>query len=385
VTSGGVVVPPATIGMLGGGQLGRYALIAARTMGYRTVVLDPDPRAPAGAIADKHLVAAFDDPDALARLGAECAVVTTEFENPPAAALRRLAEQTCVAPAPESVAIAQDRIAEKGFLVAHGLPVGPYGVLASVTDVMYASQDTSLVWPARLKTARLGYDGKGQAVVAGPTELRAAWQSLGGVPCVLERALDLVSEVSVVAARSAAGEFVAYEVTENTHVDGILDVSVAGGVAPVVAAEATELAGRIADQLDYVGVLAVEFFVVAAGSTTRLLVNELAPRPHNSGHWTLDGGRTNQFAQQIRAICGLPLGDPAMTAGGVAMVNLLGDLWERDEPDWAGALGPDTALHLYGKAEPRPGRKMGHLTAWADTPEAARARALAARERLLRR
>lgn len=372
------IVPPATIGMLGGGQLGRYALVAARLMGYRSIVLDPDPHAPAGAIADEHLVAAYDDPAALERLGAACAVVTTEFENPPAAALHRLAQATRVAPAPGAVAIAQDRIAEKGFLRANGLPVGPYGVLASLTDVFYASEDASLAWPARLKTARLGYDGKGQAVVAGPGELRAAWQALGGVPCVLERALDLRTEVSVVAARSAAGEFVAYPVAENVHVNGILDVSVVGGVDARLATEATEHARRIADALGYVGTLAVEFFVTADG----LLVNELAPRPHNSGHWTLDASRTSQFAQQVRAVCGLPLGDPSPTAGGAAMVNLLGDVWAGGEPRWAAALGPDVALHLYGKTEPRPGRKMGHLSAWADTPAAARERALAARAAL---
>lgn len=382
MTPGDAVTPGATIGMLGGGQLGRYALIAARLMGYRTLVLDPDPSAPAGAIADEHLVAAYDDPAALDRLAAQCAVVTTEFENPPAAALRALAERTRVAPGPHAVATAQDRIAEKSFLVAHRLPVGPYGVLASVTDALYASEDASVIWPARLKTARMGYDGKGQVVVAGPGELRPAWQSLGGVPCVLERALDLVTEVSVVAARATTGELATYAVTENTHVDGILDLSVAGGVADDLAAEAVELAHRVATALDYVGVLAVEMFVVADGSGRRLLVNEIAPRPHNSGHWTLDAARTSQFAQQIRAVCGMPLGDTSLTAGGVAMVNLLGDRWIAGEPRWQRALGPDVAVHLYGKAEPRPGRKMGHLTAWADTPAAAQERALAAREAL---
>lgn len=383
MTATDAVAPGATIGMLGGGQLGRYALVAARLMGYRTIVLDPDPIAPAGAIADEHLVAAYDDPDALDRLAGQCAVVTTEFENPPAAALHALAERTRVAPGPSAVATTQDRIAEKSFLVANGLPVGPYGVLASVTDVLYASQDPSVVWPARLKTARMGYDGKGQAVVAEPGELRAAWQALGAVPCVLERALDLVTEVSVVAARGAAGELVTYAVTENVHVDGILDVSVAGGVPAGLAAEAIDLARRVADALDYTGVLAVELFVVAdASGGRRLLVNEIAPRPHNSGHWTLDAARTSQFAQQVRAVCGLPLGDTALTAGGVAMVNLLGDRWAAGTPRWERALGHDVAVHLYGKAEPRPGRKMGHLTAWAATPDAARARALAARDAL---
>jgi 5-(carboxyamino)imidazole ribonucleotide synthase len=375
------VVPPATLGMLGGGQLGRYAVLAARQMGYRTIVLDPDPRAPAGALADEHLVAAFDDPTALDRLAGECAVVTTEFENPPAAGLARLAAATRVAPPPQAVAVAQDRIAEKAFLVAQGLPVGPYRVLATVADVVDAVDDSSVGYPARLKTARLGYDGKGQMVVGSAAELRGAWDALGAVPCVLERALELTTEISVVAARSATGDFVAYPVAENRHVDGILDVSVVPAAVDLESAsEAVQLTRRVADALGYVGVLAVEMFVTADG----LLVNEIAPRPHNSGHWTLDAARTSQFAQQVRAVCGVVLGDASLTAGGVAMVNLLGDVWAAGEPDWAAALGPNVALHLYGKAEPRPGRKMGHLTAWGDTPSDARDRALAARAALRR-
>ncbi len=371
----GPILPPATIGMLGGGQLGRYALVAARQMGYRTIVLDPDPLAPAGAIADEHLVAAFDDATALDRLAAECAVVTTEFENAPAAAMRRLAAAVRVAPGPDAVATVQDRIAEKSFLVAHGLPVGPYGVLVSVTDVLYAADDAAVAWPARLKTARLGYDGKGQVVVTDPDQLRAAWQALGSVPCVLEQALDLDRELSVVAARGADGEFVAYTVAENAHAGGILDVTTVGGVDAEASAAAVALARRVAEALGYVGVLAVELF----DSGGRLLVNEIAPRPHNSGHWTLDVARTSQFAQQIRAVCGLALGDPTMTAGGAAMANLLGDRWAGGEPDWSAAVTAATALHLYGKAEPRAGRKMGHVTAWGDTPTAARERVLAAR------
>jgi 5-(carboxyamino)imidazole ribonucleotide synthase len=373
------IVPPAAVGMLGGGQLGRYTLMAARQMGYRTIVLDPDPAAPAGAIADEHLVAAFDDASALDRLAGQCAVVTTEFENPPAAGLARLAGATRVAPPPQAVAVAQDRIAERSFLVAHGLPVGRYRVLAGAGDVLVASQDSSLEYPARLKTARLGYDGKGQVVIGSAAELQRAWHSLGAVPCVLERALELISEISVVAARGAAGNFVAYAAAENVHVDGILDLSVVpAGVDQQMAGQAVELTRRVADALEYVGVLAVEFFVTADG----LLVNEIAPRPHNSGHWTLDAARTSQFEQQVRAVCGAPLGDASLTAGGVAMVNLLGDVWARGEPHWDAALGSNVALHLYGKIEPRQGRKMGHLTAWADTPAAARECALAARAAL---
>ena len=368
------VLPPATIGMLGGGQLGRYALTAARTMGYRTVVLDPDPLAPAGRVADEHLVAAYDDRDALARLAEVCEVVTTEFENPPATALEFLARRTTVAPSPEAVAVAQDRIAEKAFLHEIGLPVGPYGVVDT------AEADPDVAYPAILKTARLGYDGKGQRTVDDPSEMRAAWRLLGGVPCVLEQALELDTEISVVVARTSAGGFAAYPGAENRHAGGILDLTVVpAGVSKRIADRATGLAMTIADQLRYVGVLAVEMFVVDGD----VIVNELAPRPHNSGHWTLDAAQTDQFAQQVRAVCGLPLGDVSMTQPAAAMVNLLGERWEAGEPDWAASLAdPRVALHLYGKAEARPGRKMGHLTAWATDAHTAETRALHARAAL---
>jgi 5-(carboxyamino)imidazole ribonucleotide synthase len=370
---GGVVVPPATVGMLGGGQLGRYALMAARTMGFRTVVLDPDPGSPAGVIADVHLAAAYDDPNALQRLGDECDVVTTEFENPPAAALESLVRRTTVAPSPSAVAVAQDRIAEKRFLVDAGLPVGAYHVIESADD------DPDAAYPAILKTARMGYDGKGQRRVADGSDLRAAWRLLGGVRCVLEQALDLQAEVSAVVARGWDGSFAAFPIVENVHVGGILDLTVVPArIRPKLADRAVGLAMTIADALDYVGVLAVEFFVVDGG----LLVNEIAPRPHNSGHWTLDVAQTSQFEQQVRAVCGLTLGDTALTRPAAAMVNLLGDLWEDGEPAWAAAIGNHTALHLYGKAAPRPGRKMGHLTAWGPTPEAAELRAVDARRAL---
>jgi len=350
------VLPPATIGMLGGGQLGRYAVVAARLMGYRTVVLEPDPNAPAGRVADLHLVAGYDDDEALVRMADECSVVTTEFENPPATALDVLDRRTLVAPSPRAVSIAQDRIREKAFLADAGLPVGPYAVIDD------GSADPDIVYPAILKTARLGYDGKGQRLVADGSEMRAAWRLLGSVPCVLEQALELRAEVSVVVARTASGAFASYPVAENTHVDGVLDLTVVpASVPPRIADRAVGLGLTIADALDYVGVLAVEFFVAGG----ELLVNELAPRPHNSGHWTLDVAQTSQFEQQIRAVCGLALGDTSLTQPGAAMVNLLGDLWDAGEPDWAAALDPgSTALHLYGKTVARPGRKMGHLTAW---------------------
>ena len=374
---GAPIIPPATIGMLGGGQLGRYALIAARTMGYRTVVLEPDPLAPAGLVADLHLVAAYDDVEALRRLSDECDVVTTEFENPPAKALEWLERHNLVAPSARAVSIAQDRIAEKQFLVDNGLPVGPYAV------VDHADADPSVGYPAILKTARLGYDGKGQRLVADGSEMRAAWRLLGAVPCVLERALLFEAELSVVVARSSQGGFAAYPVAENRHVDGILDVTlVPARVSLRLADRAVGLALAIADALDYVGVLAVELFVVDGD----LLINEIAPRPHNSGHWTLDVAQASQFEQQIRAVCGLGLGDTSMTRPAAAMVNLLGDLWNDHDPDWASALDdPRVALHLYGKAAPRPGRKMGHLTAWADSPEEAEVRAEHARRSLTRR
>ncbi len=356
---GHVVAPPATIGMLGGGQLGRYALIAARRMGYGTVVLEPDTRAPAGAVADEHLVAAYDDEAALDRLAAVCAVVTTEFENPPAASLERLARSTVVAPSAAAVAIAQDRRSEKRFLAATGIPVAPWGVVESDAD------RPDVGFPAILKTAQLGYDGKGQTAVASIDRIGDAWTALGGAACVLERAMELETEVSVVVARTADGRTATYEVSENHHVDGVLDLTVVPArVAGPVAARATELALAVADALDYVGVLAVELFVVDG----QLYVNELAPRPHNSGHWTLDAARTSQFEQQVRAVCGMGLGATTMTTPAVAMVNLLGDLWQRGEPDWAIALAaPRASLHLYGKAVARPGRKMGHLTVTGDS------------------
>jgi 5-(carboxyamino)imidazole ribonucleotide synthase len=365
------VLPGATIGMLGGGQLGRYAVIAARTMGYRTAVLDPDAHAPAKAVADVRYDAEFGDESALAALAAVADVVTLEFENPPAAALDFLARRTRVAPSPAAVAVAQDRIREKEFLVESGFPVVPYAVVRD------ADADPEISYPAILKTARMGYDGKGQRAVADGSAMRAAWRLLGSVPCVLEQALTLETEVSVVAARTPGGEVAAFPVAENTHVDGILDLTVVPAAVPRrVADRAVGLAMAIADALDYVGVLAVEMFVVDG----ELVVNELAPRPHNSGHWTLDAARTSQFALQMRAVCGVGLGDTTMTSPAAAMVNLLGDLWTAHDPDWQQVLElREAALHLYGKSPPRPGRKMGHITTWARSPLEAVTLALRAR------
>ena len=369
--TGPAIVPPATLGILGGGQLGRYAVMAAASMGYRTMVLDPDPSAPAGLLAHEHLVAAYDDPDALRRLGFDCDVVTTEFENPPAAALDELAATVVVAPSPTAVRIAQDRIAEKAFLVDNGFPVGRFQVL----DGDDSSIDASLVdLGAIIKTARFGYDGKGQRVVAGVADTVAAWAELGGVDCVIEQRLALDTELSVIVGRGVTGDVEAWPVAENTHVNGILDVSVVpAAVSDELADRAVGLAMAVADALDYVGVLAVEMFVAGG----ELLVNELAPRPHNSGHWTLDASVTSQYEQQVRAVCGLGLGSPAMTAPAIAMVNLLGDLWQGGDPDWATILDdPHAKLHLYGKSAARSGRKMGHLTVTAPNTTAAVARAL---------
>ena len=365
------ITPPATLGILGGGQLGRYTVMAAATMGYRTIVLDPDPSAPAGLLAHEHLVAAYDDPNALRRLAFDCDVVTTEFENPPAATLDELAATVVVAPSPSAVRIAQDRIAEKAFLTDNGFPVGRYAVLdtgtSTIADEVFGSG-------AIVKTARLGYDGKGQRTVGSGAEALAAWAELGGVACVVEQRLELDTELSVVVARTADGDIEAWPVAENRHVDGILDLSVVpAAVNATLADRAVGVAMAIADALGYVGVLAVELFVVGG----ELIVNELAPRPHNSGHWTLDASVTSQFEQQVRAVCGLGLGSTAMTAPSVAMVNLLGDLWEHGEPNWAPVLDdPRAKLHLYGKSEPRPGRKMGHLTVTSEVATAATSTAL---------
>jgi 5-(carboxyamino)imidazole ribonucleotide synthase len=390
----GPILPPATVGVLGGGQLGRYAVMAARALGYRTMVLEPDPGAPAGAAADVHLAAPYDDPAALATLGRECAVVTTEFENPPAASLSELVRHTVVRPSPAAIAIAQDRRLEKRFLADAGLPIAPFAVIEQEADLVAPLSARGVAFPAIVKTARLGYDGKGQVTVHDDREALAAWESLGRVACVVESKLPLDRELSVVLARGTDGACAVYPTVANTHAGGILDLTVAPAPGPHTGGTggtgdpggtgdhaAADLAVSIARALDYVGVLAVEMFVVGG----RLVVNELAPRPHNSGHWTLDAAATSQFEQQVRAVCGLPLGDPSLTAPAAAMVNLLGDEWQAGEPDWAAALGdPRAHLHLYGKSEPRAGRKMGHLTVTAAGPAEAARLAIALRARARR-
>jgi len=366
--------------MLGGGQLGRFFVLAARELGYHTWVLDPDQSSPAGDVAHRHLVAGYDDPAALDELATGCAAVTTEFENVPAAALARLARSTVVHPSADAVATCQDRIAEKTFLRDHGLGHAPFAVLRGAGDLDAVPES---LFPGILKVARFGYDGRGQVPVETRDELAAAFAALGGVDTVLEQRVPLELEVSVVLARDAGGAVRAYPPAENRHVGGILDTSIVpAAISDELRDTATALAVEVASALSFVGTLAVELFV----SGGRLLVNEIAPRPHNSGHFTLDGCVTDQFEQQLRALCGLPLGDPRSHSATV-MVNLLGDRWfdggREREPDWSALLAvPELRLHLYGKATPRPGRKMGHLTVVAPDRAAALAAARAALDQL---
>ena len=359
-----MIFPGATLGLLGGGQLGRMFTIAARTLGYRVTVVDPDREAPAAEFATRHLAADYTDAAALEELARTCAAVTTEFENAPAAALDALSHRVVVRPGGAPVAVAQDRRREKGFFSSNGFPVGPHAVIESVADIGRAAKAVPL--PAILKTARFGYDGKGQALVGDRAQLEATFREWSEVPCVLEEKLALELEVSVVLARGGDGAVAVFPVAENSHSRGILDVTIAPARIPApLAAEATTLATRLAEGLDYVGVLAVEMFVVDG----RLLMNEIAPRPHNSAHYTLDACRTSQFEQQVRVLCGLPLGDPSQHTPAV-MVNLLGDIWSAGEPDWHAVLAhPGAHLHLYGKREARPGRKMGHVTVCEDSLE----------------
>jgi 5-(carboxyamino)imidazole ribonucleotide synthase len=350
------VLPGATLGILGGGQLGRMFTIAARTMGYKVMVLDPDASSPAGQLADVHLQAGYTDEAALAQLGAACAAVTTEFENVPAASLIALARHCRVSPGADAVAVAQDRSHEKSWLAQNGFPTAPFSLVYSEGDLDEALAETGT--PALLKVARFGYDGKGQSRVETREEARAAFREFGDQPCVLEGFVKLEREVSVVLARSDAGECVLFPVAENRHADGILDVSIVPARVPdALADQARAMARDIAGKLGYVGVMAVEFFVADG----RLLVYEIAPRPHNSGHYTLDACVTDQFEQQVRAVCGLPLGDTRLMSP-VVMVNILGDRWTGGGPHWDALLAhPNIKLHLYGKEAARPGRKMGHF------------------------
>ena len=369
--------PGEWLGLMGGGQLGRMFTHAAQALGFRICVLDPTPDSPAGQAADEQIVASYDDPAALDQLAARCGAVTTEFENVPAGALSRLAQRVRVSPAPDAVAVAQDRVLEKRFIAAQHIPVAPHAVITRIDD--FRSVDPALL-PGILKTARLGYDGKGQVRVASLEAAREAWSRLNGVACVLEKVLPLRQEVSCLVARGADGDSATFPIAENEHRNGILAVSVVPArISPELERQARHYATRIADALGYVGVLCVEFFVLEEGADGHLVVNEVAPRPHNSGHYTIDACVTSQFEQQARILAGLPLGSTAQMAAAV-MLNILGDAWfdhgTQRTPDWAGVLRvPGAKLHLYGKADPRPGRKMGHVTAVNGTVEAALARA----------
>jgi len=374
------IAPGATLGVIGGGQLGRMFVHAAQSMGYRTAVLDPDPLSPAGLVAHEHIRAAYLDPLALDRLAERCAAITTEFENVPAAALATLAQRRPVAPSAAAVSVCQDRVAEKAAFARSDVACAPHASVATVRDVDRVADS---LLPGILKTARLGYDGKGQQGVADRAGLGEAFATLGSVPCVLEKRLPLAAEISVVVARNAAGDVVHLPVQDNVHVAGILAVTRVPARAHVsdgAQAEAIGLATRLAGALDYVGVLCVEFFVLADGS---LVANEMAPRPHNSGHYSIDACDVSQFVLQVRAMTGTPLVAPRLHSACV-MLNLLGDLWhEGRAPDWRDVLAlPGAHLHLYGKEEARPGRKMGHLTLTAASAAEAEARARDAARRL---
>lgn len=360
------LLPGATLGMLGGGQLGRMFTVAARVMGYRVVVLDPDPASPAGQLADIHLRGAFDDAVTLLHMGSLCDAISTEWENVPARTLEFLSKHCRVHPSPAAVGVAQDRLLEKTRATECGCTTAPFANIEDAGDLVSAWG--KIGGPALLKTRRLGYDGKGQALVGNLDDLVSAFERMGAVPCLLEGFLALEREVSVVLARNAQGEIAFYPLAENRHRNGILDISaVPARVSEAVADEARRMAAALAAGLDYVGVLAVEFFITRDGG---IVFNEMAPRPHNSGHYTLDACATDQFQQQVRALAGLPLGDTRLLSPCV-MVNLLGDIWQ-PQPHWERLLKhPGIQLHLYGKTEARPGRKMGHYTVLAETLDAA--------------
>ncbi len=351
-----MILPGSTVGVLGGGQLGRMFCEAARTLGYQTVVLDPDPHSPAGCVADTHIRADYEDETALQQMSKLCAAITVEFENVPAISLQYLSQHCQVHPAPEALQICRDRIREKTFLCDHDLPTAPFVAVVNKNQLEQGIHTIGV--PALLKTSTGGYDGKGQQLITEKSQVDSAFSELGQLPCVLERRLELSLELSVVLARSSQGVTNCYPVAENRHRNGILDTSIVPARIPdQLAQQATRLATQVAEKLGFVGVLAVEFFVV----DDALLINEIAPRPHNSGHFTLNATISSQFEQQLRMLCDLPAGDTALLSP-VVMKNLLGELWNDSAPAWEQLLlHPSVKLHLYGKREARPGRKMGHF------------------------
>ncbi len=372
------ILPGASIGVLGSGQLGRMFALAARELGYRIVIYSPDNDTPAGQIGDVEIARSYTDLDSIREFAKQVSVVTFEFENVHAASTSAAAEFAPVRPDGRVLHTTQNRLREKTFLEGHGFPVTPFRRIASLADLRAAVKELGL--PAVLKTADFGYDGKGQTKIHSADQLEAAWKSLNGAEGIYEAFVQFEKEISVVAARTLQGEFAAFPVFENSHANHILDVTFApAAIDEKLAREAADLAAGILQKLDVVGLLTVEMFVTGDG---RVLVNELAPRTHNSGHLTIDACVTSQFEQQVRAVCGLPLGSTDLRRP-AAMANLLGDLWVNGEPNWAAALeDPLVKLHLYGKAQARPGRKMGHLTATGETTAEAVRRVTEARARL---
>jgi 5-(carboxyamino)imidazole ribonucleotide synthase len=374
-----VIPPGSALGVLGSGQLGRMFTIAARRMGYRVHTFSPDEDTPTGQVADVEVTASYDDLDALRAFASRVDVVTFEFENVPIEAVDAIELLAPVRPSGVALHTAQQRAREKTFLADHGFPTAPFARAATLDELWDAVARVGT--PAVIKTAAFGYDGKGQHKVTTPADIEHIWHAIGHQEAVVEKFIDLQAELSVIAARGLDGAVVEYPVFENRHRNHILDVTTAPASIPApVAAQAAEITRAILEELQYVGILCVEFFLSTDGA---LLVNELAPRTHNSGHLTFDAAVTSQFEQQVRAICGLPLGSPELLRP-AAMANLLGELWEGGQPNWAAACRfPDVKLHLYGKTEPRPGRKMGHLTVTAGSVRQAQEQAIAARDALL--
>ena len=374
-----VIAPGSALGVLGSGQLGRMFTIAARRMGYRVHTFSPDEDTPTGQVADVEVTAPYDDLEALRAFAAQVDVVTFEFENVPIDAIDAVETVAPVRPSAVALHTAQQRVREKTFLADHGFPTVPFARALTLDELWDAV--ARIGTPAVVKTAAFGYDGKGQHVVTTPADVEHIWTAIGHQEAVVERLISLQAEVSVVAARGVDGSMSEYPVFENRHRHHILDVTTCPAEIPAtVAQRAREITRAILEELQYVGVLCVEFFL---STDSELVVNELAPRPHNSGHLTFDAAITSQFEQQVRAICGLPLGSTELLRP-AAMANLLGDLWEDGEPNWAAACRfADVKLHVYGKSEPRPGRKMGHLTAFGATVREAQDRVISARDALL--
>jgi 5-(carboxyamino)imidazole ribonucleotide synthase len=374
-----IIAPGAALGVLGSGQLGRMFTIAARRMGYRVHTFSPEEDTPTGQVADVEVTASYEDLDALRAFAGQVAVVTFEFENVPIEAIDAIEALAPVRPSGMALHTAQQRAREKTFLADRGFPTVPFAPAATLDELWDGVARVGT--PAIIKTAAFGYDGKGQHKVATPADVEHIWSAIGHQEALVEKFIDLQAEISVVAVRGMDGQVVEYPPFENRHRNHILDLTTAPAAIPAaIAGRASEIARAILEELQYVGVLCVEFFL---GTDGALYVNELAPRPHNSGHLTIDAAVTSQFEQQVRAVCGLPLGAPDLMKP-AAMANLLGDLWSDGEPNWAAACRfPDVKLHLYGKDRPRPGRKMGHLTALGRTAAEAQERVIAARDALL--